>query len=147
MGARSHRTIQTQGAAIRITESGSGEPACVFLHYWGGSGRTWDDVIDRIDGRVRCVAVDQRGWGDSIATDGRYDLAAMADDVQGADGIGRFAADGRFARAGDRGHAARCAKGKAGMDRAGHDRRCEQRLGRHHHPDYYCHRRPRPGRA
>ena len=83
MGARSHRTIQTQGAAIRITESGSGEPACVFLHYWGGSGRTWDDVIDRIDGRVRCVAVDQRGWGDSIATDGRYDLAAMADDVQG----------------------------------------------------------------
>jgi pimeloyl-ACP methyl ester carboxylesterase len=81
--ARSHRTIQTQGAAIRITESGSGEPACVFLHYWGGSGRTWDDLIDRIDGRARCVAVDQRGWGESIATDGRYDLAAMADDVQG----------------------------------------------------------------
>jgi 3-oxoadipate enol-lactonase len=26
---------------------------------------------------------DQRGWGDSIATDGRYDLATMADDVQG----------------------------------------------------------------
>src|SRR5262245_45299323 len=72
MGARSPRTIQTQGAAIRISASGSGEPACVFLHYWGGSGRTWDDVIDRIDGRARCVAVDQRGWGESIATDGRY---------------------------------------------------------------------------
>jgi pimeloyl-ACP methyl ester carboxylesterase len=83
MRARSTRTIQTRGAAIRITESGSGEPACVFLHYWGGSGRTWDDVIDRIDGRARCVAVDQRGWGDSIATDGRYDLATMADDVLG----------------------------------------------------------------
>jgi pimeloyl-ACP methyl ester carboxylesterase len=40
-------------------------------------------VIDRIDGRARCVAVDQRGWGESIATDGRYDLAAMADVVQG----------------------------------------------------------------
>jgi pimeloyl-ACP methyl ester carboxylesterase len=82
MGARSTRTIHTQGAAIRISESGSGEPACVFLHYWGGSGRTWDDVIERIDGRARCVAVDQRGWGDSIATDGRYDLAVMADDAQ-----------------------------------------------------------------
>ena len=83
MSARSTRTIQTQGAVIRISESGSGEPACVFLHYWGGSGRTWNDVIDRIDGRARCVALDQRGWGDSIATDGRYDLAALADDVQG----------------------------------------------------------------
>ena len=82
MGVRSYRTIQTQGATIRLSESGSGEPACVFLHYWGGSGQTWDDVIDRI-GHARCVAVDQRGWGDSIATDGRYDLAAMADDVQG----------------------------------------------------------------
>jgi len=68
MGARSTRTIQTQDAAIRISESGSGDPGCVFLHYWGGSGRTWDDVIDRIDGRTRCVAVDQRGWGESIAT-------------------------------------------------------------------------------
>jgi pimeloyl-ACP methyl ester carboxylesterase len=39
-------------------------------------------VIDRVDGRARCVAVNQRGWGESHATDGRYDLAAMADDVQ-----------------------------------------------------------------
>jgi pimeloyl-ACP methyl ester carboxylesterase len=46
------------------------------------SGVRWDDVIDRI-GRARCVAVGQRGWGESIATDERYDLAAMADDVQG----------------------------------------------------------------
>ena len=83
MGARSTRTIQTRGAAVRISESGSGEPACVFLYYWGGSGRTWDGVIDRIDGRAHCVAVDQRGWGESIATDGRYDLGAMADDFQG----------------------------------------------------------------
>jgi pimeloyl-ACP methyl ester carboxylesterase len=41
------------------------------------------DVIDRVGGRTRCIAVDQRGWGESIATDGRYDLAAMADDVLG----------------------------------------------------------------
>jgi pimeloyl-ACP methyl ester carboxylesterase len=62
MGTNSTRTIPTQGAAIRISESGSGEPACVFLHYWGGSKRTWDEVIERIDGRARCVTVDQRGW-------------------------------------------------------------------------------------
>jgi len=78
----SHRIIQTDGAAIRIVESGVGEPALVFLHYWGGSARTWHRVIDRLSGQVRCVAIDQRGWGDSIATDARYDLAAMAHDVE-----------------------------------------------------------------
>jgi pimeloyl-ACP methyl ester carboxylesterase len=83
MSAKSRRTIQTRGAAIRVSESGWGAPACIFLHYWGGSGRIWDEVIDRIDGRARCVAVDQRGWGESVATDDRYDLVAMADDVEG----------------------------------------------------------------
>jgi pimeloyl-ACP methyl ester carboxylesterase len=74
--------IETNGAAIRISEGGAGEPALVFLHYWGGSAGTWQLVIDRLGGEVRWVAIDQRGWGDSVATDGRYDLAAMADDVE-----------------------------------------------------------------
>ena len=78
----SHRIIQTDGAAIRIVESGVGEPALVFLHNWGGSARTWQRVIDRLGRQVRWVAIDQRGWGDSIATDARYDLAAMAHDVE-----------------------------------------------------------------
>jgi len=74
--------IETNGAAIRIAEGGAGEPALVFLHYWGGSARTWQRVIDRLGGQVRWIAIDQRGWGGSVATDGRYDLAAMADDVE-----------------------------------------------------------------
>jgi pimeloyl-ACP methyl ester carboxylesterase len=78
----SSRIIQTNGAAIRIAEGGAGEPALVFLHYWGGSARTWHRVIERLGGRVRWVAIDQRGWGGSVATDGRYDLAALADDVE-----------------------------------------------------------------
>jgi pimeloyl-ACP methyl ester carboxylesterase len=79
----SGRVIETNGAAIRVAEGGAGEPALVFLHYWGGSARTWQRVIDRLGGRARRVALDQRGWGGSVATDGRYDLAAMADDVEG----------------------------------------------------------------
>jgi len=70
MIARSTRTIQTRGAGIHITESGSGEPTCVFLHYWGGSGRTWDDVIDRIGERARCFAVDHRGWVNQLRPTG-----------------------------------------------------------------------------
>jgi 3-oxoadipate enol-lactonase len=78
----SSRVIDTNGAAIRITEGGASEPALVFLHYWGGSARMWQRVIDLLDRQVHWIAFDQRGWGDSVATDGRYDLAAMADDVE-----------------------------------------------------------------
>jgi pimeloyl-ACP methyl ester carboxylesterase len=78
----SHRIVNTNGAAIQVAVSGAGEPALVFLHYWGGSSRTWQKVIDQLDGKPRSIALDQRGWGDSVITDGRYDLAAMADDVE-----------------------------------------------------------------
>ncbi len=74
--------VNTKGAAIHVEESGIGEPALVFLHYWGGSSRTWRGVIERLGGEPRCIALDQRGWGASTATDGRYDLSAMADDVE-----------------------------------------------------------------
>jgi pimeloyl-ACP methyl ester carboxylesterase len=89
----SQHMIETNGATIRVTERDAGQPALVFLHYWGGSSRTWRGVIDRLAGRARCVALDQRGWGESIATDGRYGLAAMADDVEAVAqrlGLSRF---------------------------------------------------------
>lgn len=78
----SGRIIDTNGATIRVAERGAGEPALLFLHYWGGSSRTWRGVIDRLAEKARCIALDQRGWGGSIAIDGRHDLAAMADDVE-----------------------------------------------------------------
>jgi pimeloyl-ACP methyl ester carboxylesterase len=77
-----YRVIDTGGALIRFAESGAGEPALAFLHYWGGSARTWQGVIRRLEGQARCVALDQRGWGESVAKDGRYDLGVMADDVE-----------------------------------------------------------------
>ena len=40
----SHRIVNTNGAAIQVTDRGASEPALVFLHYWGGSSRTWQDV-------------------------------------------------------------------------------------------------------
>jgi 3-oxoadipate enol-lactonase len=78
----SERIVNTNGAAIYVTESGVAEPALVFLHYWGGSSRTWQDVVDRLGETRRVIVLDQRGWGNSVATDGRYGLAAMADDVE-----------------------------------------------------------------
>jgi pimeloyl-ACP methyl ester carboxylesterase len=42
-------------------------------------------VIDRLGGEPRAIAPDARGWGGSIATDGRYDLNLMADDTEAVD--------------------------------------------------------------
>jgi pimeloyl-ACP methyl ester carboxylesterase len=75
MESASGRVIETNGAALRIAEGGTGEPALVFLHYWGGSARTWQRVLHRVSDQVHWVAINQRGWGGSVATDGRYDLA------------------------------------------------------------------------
>jgi pimeloyl-ACP methyl ester carboxylesterase len=60
---------------------GSG-PALVFLHYWGGSRRTWMPVIERLDPRQAFVAYDQRGWGESVDVPGPYDMRQLADDAQ-----------------------------------------------------------------
>lgn len=76
------RTIQANGATLNVMDTGSGEPALLFLHYWGGSSRSWQQVIARLDSQSRCIAINQRGWGGSVATNGRYDLDSMADDVQ-----------------------------------------------------------------
>jgi 3-oxoadipate enol-lactonase len=89
----SDHIINTNGASIRFEESGIGEPALIFLHYWGGSSRTWHGVIDLLGAKPRCIALDQRGWGGSVATDGKYDLFEMADDVEAvvrACGVGRY---------------------------------------------------------
>jgi 3-oxoadipate enol-lactonase len=61
------RTLPTKGATLVVDENGSQEPALVFLHYWGGSARTWSFVIAQLPASVRSVAVSQRGWGGSMA--------------------------------------------------------------------------------
>ncbi|MCB8879546.1 alpha/beta hydrolase [Acidisoma cellulosilytica] len=88
-----HDIIETAGAKIALTEQGSGKTALVFLHYWGGSGRTWRHVAARL-GDAHLLMPDLRGWGASVANDERYDLDAMADDVGAviaAKGLTRFA--------------------------------------------------------
>ena len=63
--------------------SGSGATALLYLHYWGGSARTWRPVIDALPDDYLHVAVDLRGWGDSPKPDAGYGLADMAADVLG----------------------------------------------------------------
>lgn len=55
-------------------------PTLVFLHYWGGSARTWDLVVDRLAGRD-VLTVDFRGWSRSSSLSGPYTLRQLADDT------------------------------------------------------------------
>jgi pimeloyl-ACP methyl ester carboxylesterase len=75
------RVIETKVARLHLLESGVGDPAFLFLHYWGGSARTWHRAIEELGHHVHAIALDQRGWGKSAGCDGRHDLAAMADDI------------------------------------------------------------------
>lgn len=75
-----HTTID--GLSFHVSDTGTGLPALVFLHYFGGSARTWQPVIERLSSQFRCLAIDLRGWGDSESTPTGYAVADMAGDVQ-----------------------------------------------------------------
>jgi pimeloyl-ACP methyl ester carboxylesterase len=83
----------------------------VFVHAGVADRRSWFDVIELVDDRgMRCVAYDQRGYGDTESTDEPYshrdDLAAVLDDrgldrvvVVGASRGGQIALDFALATA------------------------------------------------
>ena len=55
-------------------------PVVVFLHFLGGSARTWGTVARYLEGVARCIRVDLAGFGESHAAPG-YALPEMADAV------------------------------------------------------------------
>ena len=36
--------VKAGDLSFNVSEDGAGEPAMLFLHYWGGSARTWNAV-------------------------------------------------------------------------------------------------------
>lgn len=74
-------TAPTSGAGLPTYDHRPGTgPTLVLLHYWGGSARTWDPVVDLLPGRD-VVALDQRGWGRSRDLPGPWSLERLAADV------------------------------------------------------------------
>ena len=82
MSSQGH-TVRLGQLEIFAEETGKGSPTLVFIHYWGGSRRTWSEVVARLSKRFRCIALDVRGWGKSDRHADDYSLFAQADDVQG----------------------------------------------------------------
>lgn len=75
--------VVANGIRIHVEERGAGDPALVFLHYWGGSSGTWRHVATRLAASHRTIALDHRGWGASDAPAAGYALADFADDAAG----------------------------------------------------------------
>ena len=68
-------------ALLHVTECGSGPQALVFLHYFGGSGRAWEQVAALLADRWRCVMPDLRGFGNSDPITEPYSVNHAADEV------------------------------------------------------------------
>jgi len=68
--------------SFNVMDNGSGEPTLLFLHYWGGSARTWNAVISELSANFRCIAYDQRGWGQSDAPEQGYSIRDLALDAR-----------------------------------------------------------------
>jgi pimeloyl-ACP methyl ester carboxylesterase len=73
-------SVPVAGGSLSVHRRRGCEPTLVFLHYFGGSARTWDLVIGHLGGQD-AIAYDQRGWGTAAALSGPYSLQQMAADV------------------------------------------------------------------
>jgi len=74
--------ISVNGITLHAEDSGTGDPTLIFLHYWGGTARTWQPIIAALPSGLRAIALDARGWGRSDRPDKSYGVATMADDVE-----------------------------------------------------------------
>jgi pimeloyl-ACP methyl ester carboxylesterase len=67
--------------SLNVEERGSGEVSLVFLHYWGGTHRTWNKVVSQLENSFLAVTYDMRGWGKSDPAENGYSIAELANDA------------------------------------------------------------------
>ncbi|APE29223.1 alpha/beta fold hydrolase [Aurantiacibacter gangjinensis] len=72
------------GIALDVWDSGPRDaPALIFLHGFPENHRTWRHQIEHLNTRFRCIAPDQRGYGNSSRPEGveHYDPQALVGDI------------------------------------------------------------------
>lgn len=75
--------VTVQGMRLRYLDWGGADaPPLVLLHGGGQSAHTWDACCLALAGRYRCIAIDQRGHGDSDWAD-TYAIGAHVQDIAG----------------------------------------------------------------
>lgn len=73
--------ISVNGATLYYEEHGAGQDAIVFGHSLLLSGRMFDDQVEDMKDRYRCVTFDFRGQGQSQVTLDGYDMDTLKEDA------------------------------------------------------------------
>lgn len=73
--------VPVAGGSLTVHRRSGQGPTLLFLHYWGGSARTWEPVFAHLDPRTPVASYDHRGWGRSNTLPGPFDLAQLAQDA------------------------------------------------------------------
>jgi pimeloyl-ACP methyl ester carboxylesterase len=75
------RQVSVRGGRLPVWAREGESPVLVFLHYWGGSHRTFERVIGALAPGRAVVSYDHRGWGAARKLPGPYGIEQLADDV------------------------------------------------------------------
>jgi len=72
---------QVNNVRLFVVDEGEQSPVLLFLHFWGGSSRTWEQVTHLLKDRYRCIRFDHRGWGESEKPATGYSIETLASDA------------------------------------------------------------------
>lgn len=73
--------VRVNGADLHYEERGTGPEAIVFAHGLLFDGTIFDDQINALEGRYRCIAFDFRGQGRSGIAKSGYDMDTLSEDA------------------------------------------------------------------
>ncbi|MBI4558031.1 MAG: alpha/beta fold hydrolase [Candidatus Hydrogenedentes bacterium] len=73
--------MRVNGAEIYYEEHGIGPESIVFAHGLLWSGRMFDDQVNALKDRYRCITFDFRGQGQSEITASGYDMDTLTEDA------------------------------------------------------------------
>ncbi|MWV27694.1 alpha/beta fold hydrolase [Aurantiacibacter rhizosphaerae] len=80
------RVKLANGIELDVWDTGPRDaPALIFLHGFPENHRTWRHQIEHLSDRYRCIAPDQRGYGNSSRPQGaeHYETIALVQDIAG----------------------------------------------------------------
>jgi len=74
--------VELPAGRFRVLEWPGSEPAAVFLHGLTGVAEVWGPTVEALgSGRPRCIAIDQRGHGQSAKPPSGYGIASYVADA------------------------------------------------------------------
>jgi pimeloyl-ACP methyl ester carboxylesterase len=81
MGEAIKIEVNVRGGKLPVWAREGGQTTLVFLHFWGGSHRSFDQLLARLGDGCRAVSYDHRGSGAARELPGPCGIEELADDA------------------------------------------------------------------